>query len=293
LFELSNSTQLKFFNGRFPNCLDMNEIFVQTTDEVAYDFVEFANTNHYGIEITCFALPWILDGDWKTRLHSYNRALKDFGGEVAIHGVFMDMITASRDAKVVLAARERIFQNIKIAKQLGAKILVLCSCFNPCIAAGSPGYVDGYMQRQIKFWTETLEPIVDSDLTLVFENLWEPQPELVRDLLDGVNSKNFKALLDTGHANIFSKVPLERWVEALKDYLTYIHLNDNRGDFDSNLAPGEGNIKWDKFFNALKRHELRPRICLEVEAYQDRSKLENTKRAIEYLEKMKFYPFQV
>ena len=29
----------------------MNELFVQTTDEVAYDFIEFAKTNHYGIEI--------------------------------------------------------------------------------------------------------------------------------------------------------------------------------------------------------------------------------------------------
>jgi sugar phosphate isomerase/epimerase len=270
----------------------MNELFVQTADEVGYDFIESAKANHYGIEITCFALPWILDGDWKTLLRSYTRALKDFEGEVAIHGVFMDMITASKDDKIVRTARERILQNIEISKQLGAKMLVLCSCYNPCVATGSPGYVDGYMQRQIRFWTEILEPIADSSLTLVFENLWEPQPELVKDLLDGVNSENFKALLDTGHANIFSKVPLERWVAVLKDHLAYIHLNDNQGDFDSNLAPGEGNIKWDGFFNALKRHEIRPRICLEVEAYANRSKLENTKRALEYLKRMKFYPFK-
>ena len=116
----------------------MNELFVQTTDEVGYDFMEFAKANHYGIEITCFALPWILDGDWKTLLHSYNRALKDFGGEVAIHGVYMDMITASRDSKIVRAARGRILHNIDIAEQLRAKMLAFCSCFNPCIATGSP-----------------------------------------------------------------------------------------------------------------------------------------------------------
>jgi sugar phosphate isomerase/epimerase len=269
----------------------MNDLFVQTTDDVAVDFVEFARVNQYGIEITCFALPWILDGEWKNLLNSYKRTLKGFGGEVAIHGVFMDVITASKDAKVVRAARKRIFQNIEIAKQLGARILVLCSCFNPCIATGSPGYVDGYEQRQIKFWTETLELIADCNLMLVFENLWEPQPELVKDLLDGVGSENFKALLDTGHTNIFSKVPIERWVQVLKDHLAYVHLNDNHGDFESNLALGEGNIKWDCFFNALKRYELRPRICLEVEAYHDRSKLENTKIAIDYLKKMKYYPF--
>jgi len=269
----------------------MNEVFVQTTDEVAYDFIEFAKANHYGIEITSFALPWILDGDWKTPLQSYKLALKDFGNEVAIHGVFMDMITASRDTKIADAAKERILQNIKIARKLKTKIVIFCSCFNPCIATGSPGYVEGYKQRQIRFWSETLASVNDKGLRVVFENLWEPQPELLRDVLDGVNSENFKALLDTGHVNLFSKAPIEKWVEVLADHLSYVHLNDNRGDFDSNLVPGEGNIRWDRFFDALRLYGLKPRICLEVEAYGNRSKLENTKRAIEYLKKMRFYPF--
>ena len=269
----------------------MNELFVQTTDEVAYDFIEIAKANHYGIEITCFAFPWTLDENWKTLLQSYKKALKDFGNEVAIHGVFMDIITASKDAKIVSVARKRILQNIEIAKQLGAKIVAFCSCFNPCIATGSPGYVDGYKQRQINFCSEILQLTANSNLTLVFENLWEPKPELVKDVLDGVNSENFKALLDTGHANIFSKVPIKQWVETLADHLSYIHLNDNNEDFDSNFAPGEGNIKWDRFFDALKSYGLKPRICLEVEAYGNRSKLENTKRAIEYLKEMRFYPF--
>jgi len=268
----------------------INELIVQTTDDVAYDFIEFAKVNRYGIEITSFALPWILDGDWKPVLQSYRLALKDFKNEVAIHGAFMDVITASRDAKMVHVARERILQNIKIAKQLGAKIATFCSCFNPCIAKSSPRYVDGYKRRQIEFWTEIAE-LADGDFLLVFENLWEPQPELARDLLDGVNSENFKALLDIGHVNVFSKVSIERWVEILAEHLLYVHLNDNRGDFDSNLAPGEGSIKWDEFFDALERYGLKPRICLEVEAYGNYSKLENIKRAIEYLKQMKFYPF--
>ncbi len=75
----------------------MNELFVQTTDEVAYDFIEFAKAGRYGIEITSFALPWILDGDWETLLRSYKQALKDFGNEVAIHGVFMENFRALLD----------------------------------------------------------------------------------------------------------------------------------------------------------------------------------------------------
>ena len=268
----------------------MNELFVQATEDVAYDFIEFAKANRYGVELTSFALPWILNGDLESLLQFYKLALKDFRNDLAIHGVFMDIITASRDTKMVNVAKERILQNIEIAKRLGAKIVTFCSCFNPCIAAGSPGYAEGYKQRQIRFWTEILEQVNDN-LLLVFENLWEPQPELVRDVVDGVNHKNFRVLLDTGHANVFSKVPIERWVEILAEHLSYIHLNDNNGDSDSNLAHGEGSIKWDNFFNALKRYGLKPRIYLEVEAYENYSKLENTKRAIEYLKQMRFYPF--
>jgi sugar phosphate isomerase/epimerase len=267
----------------------MNELFVQTPDNVAHDFVEFAKANRYGIEITCFALPWVLDGDWNALVQSYKRVLKDFHEEVAIHGVFMDIITASRDAKIVQVARERILHDIEIAQQLRAEIITFCSCFNPCIKV--PGYVNGYRHRQIMFWSEILESVADSSLLLVFENLWEPKPELIRDILEGVNHENFKALLDTGHVNIFSKEPIERWVETLAEHLVYVHLNDNHGVSDNNLVPGEGNIGWDRFFDALKRYGLKPRICLEVEAYGNRSKLENTLRAIGYLKKMGFYPF--
>jgi sugar phosphate isomerase/epimerase len=126
---------------------------------------------------------------------------------------------------------------------------------------------------------------------MVFENLWDPQPEILRRVLDGVSRENFKANLDTGHVNIYSKVPLERWVEVLGDHLYYVHLNDNCGDSDSNLVPGDGNIGWERFFDALRKNGLKPRNCIEVEAYKGCSKLENTKRAIEYLKESKFDPF--
>jgi len=37
----------------------MNELFVQITDEAACDLIELAKVNRYGVEIICFALPWI------------------------------------------------------------------------------------------------------------------------------------------------------------------------------------------------------------------------------------------
>jgi sugar phosphate isomerase/epimerase len=270
----------------------VSKLIVQAACEgIAYDFIDFARDNHYGIELTSFAFPATLDGDLKTIVGSYREALKGFENDVSIHGVFMDMITASRDPKVVSVARKRVLLNNRIAKQLKAKIVTFCSCFNPCIARSSPSYTDGYKERQVKFWSEILRSAADSSLLMVFENMCEPQPEIVRGVLEGVDSENFRANLDTGHVNIYSKVPIERWVEVLADRLSYVHLNDNCGDFDSNLALGDGRIRWSKFFDALEQYGIRPRICLEVEAYENRSRLENTKKAIQYLKSNKFYPF--
>jgi sugar phosphate isomerase/epimerase len=270
----------------------LNKLIVQAAYKgIPYDFIDFARDNHYGVELTSFAFPTTLDGDLKTIVGSYKKALKDFENDVSLHGVFMDMITASADPKVVSVARKRVLLNVRIAKQFKAKIVTFCSCFNPCIARSSPSYTDGYRGRQVKFWSEVICSVADSSLLMVLENLWEPQPDIVRSVLEGVDSGNFRANLDIGHANIYSKVPIERWVEVLADHLSYVHLNDNCGDSDRNLAPGDGCIRWSKFFDALERYGLQPQICLEVEAYEDRSKLENTKRAIQYLKSNKFYPF--
>jgi hypothetical protein len=123
----------------------MYTLFIQSSDdEASLDFVGFAGANGYGIEITCFALPWMLDDNLAFLLRFWKGALKNFENEVAVHGVFMDMITASRDAKIVGVTKERILQNIKIAEQLKAKIVIFSSCFNPCIATSSPSYIEGY-----------------------------------------------------------------------------------------------------------------------------------------------------
>ena len=125
-------------------------------------------------------------------------------------------------------------------------------------------------------------------------NHWLLNPHLSRYAVTDSTwaaSENFKALLDARHANIYSRIPIERWIEVPADHLWYVHPNDNCGDLDNNLALGEGNIKWDKFFDALKQYGLKPRICLKVEASQNRSELENTKIDIEYLRKNKFCPF--
>lgn len=269
----------------------MNRLFVQTEEEGEISsFVELASREGFGIEVTAFSLPSILDSNWQSILEDYKGVLKAFQNEIAVHGVYLDIITVSKDSRILDVARERILHNLDIVRQLGAAIVIFPSCFNPSIKFRS--YINGYKERQIRFWSDILDHTSDANsIKIVIENLWAPYPEIIRDVISGINSDNFQCLLDTGHVNLFSQVPLEHWIQTLADHLVYVHLNDNMKDFDTNLVPGEGNIDWNKFFNALDEYGVKPRICLEVEGYGERSKLENTIQTIEYLKRQEFYPF--
>ena len=94
--------------------------------------------------------------------------------------------------------------------------------------------------------------------------MWEGSPDVFRKLLDEVNSPQLKICFDTGHANIFSKVPVSEWFDVLGKDIPYMHVNDNKGDVDNELVPGEGSINWQEFSGNIKKHEMTPNIVFEV-----------------------------
>jgi len=125
------------------------------------------------------------------------------------------------------------------------------------------------------------------NLIVLLENLWEPTPEVFRRLLDQVGSPRLKICFDTGHANIFSRVPFKEWFDQLNQDIPYVHISDNKGEVDDELIPGDGIINWHEFTNILEDCQVNPEIVLEV------CTLEKTKQSLKYLEMQKIYPFNV
>jgi parallel beta-helix repeat protein len=125
------------------------------------------------------------------------------------------------------------------------------------------------------------------NLIVLLENLWEPTPEVFRKLLDRVGSSRLKICLDTGHANIFSKVPVREWFDQLNQDIPYVHVSDNKGEVDDELIPGDGTIDWHEFTNIFKDHQVNPEIVLEV------GTLEKTRQSLKYLQTQNIYPFNI
>lgn len=232
----------------------MSKIYIQPPDDDSFDeFLAYAKQHGYNLEIASFAYSIVLDTNWQEILQDYQQKLQCFEGTISLHGVFQDLIVHSRDKRIREVTRDRIFQNLEIAKALNAKHVVFHGNFNPLIR--HEGYKSNWVEQNFSFWAGVLNQY---HLTVLLENLWEPTPDIYRNLLDKVNSSRLKICLDTGHANIFSKVSLKEWMAVLGEDIVYMHVNDNQGDVDDELAPGEGNINWQEFSEWIKQYQIVP-----------------------------------
>ncbi|MBI9101817.1 MAG: sugar phosphate isomerase/epimerase [Spirochaetales bacterium] len=70
-------------------------------------------------------------------------------------------------------------------------------------------------------------------------------------------------LLDTGHANICGE-DFVVLVEQMGSKLKVLHLSDNDGKVNLSLPPGEGNVNWTGFFEALDKTGYSGSLDLEI-----------------------------
>jgi sugar phosphate isomerase/epimerase len=122
------------------------------------------------------------------------------------------------------------------------------------IGRGRPG--EWWAQLRQSF-TELLGYSEGKDLVLLIEPAHEAKSTLILTVADGlrmideIGSERLGILLDTRHANVNGE-DLAAVVRSLKDVPLHIHIDDNHGDSDAHLVPGEGTIDFQPFVQALK-----------------------------------------
>ena len=67
---------------------------------------------------------------------------------------------------------------------------------------------------------------------------------------------------DTGHVALGHH--WDRFIELAGDRLVHVHVNDNRGQFDDHLPPGEGTIDWRHIRETLEQVGFDGWIVLEL-----------------------------
>lgn len=112
----------------------------------------------------------------------------------------------------------------------------------------------------------------------------------VRDmmyLLGEITVCDVGTCLDTGHAHLARE--LDFVIQKLSGHLKMVHVNDNCGDWDAHLPPGEGSIDWPRVIGELRRHEFHGVLVLELSGAPGdppEMVLERAVRAREHLERL-------
>jgi len=103
-------------------------------------------------------------------------------------------------------------------------------------------------------------------------------------LLGSIRTCDVGACLDTGHAFLARELPTV--IHKLSGHLHMVHVNDNRGDRDDHLPPGQGNIDWAWVLRELRQSGFKGPLILELSSHPNESvpdMLDRARRARDHL----------
>jgi protein FrlC len=96
------------------------------------------------------------------------------------------------------------------------------------------------------------------------------ETDLVSTCMDGLvmaqslDHDNLGVLLDNGHAQVVGE-DVPKTIANLKERLFHVHIDDNHGQRDQHLVPGEGIFNFVAMLKALAQENYRGYLCAELE----------------------------
>lgn len=207
----------------------------------------------------------VLDRLTRDDLISLQKEL-DYGPSLSFHAPFMDLSPGAVDSKVRAATIERFFHILDVAEVMHPRAIVFHSGYEKWKYAFN---VDLWLEKSLLTWQPLKERAEDMGVRIAIENIFEDEPANLGLLMGQLSSEYFGICFDTGHCNLFSRVDLGEWMEALNPYILELHLHDNNRTSDQHLPVGEGTFDFERFFRMLQN-----RGCIKtIEAHSEDSVL--------------------
>ena len=226
-------------------------------------------------------------------LNSIQRAaerINDLGMEAySFHAPFAPGIDiASSDERQRAASVAEIFRAAEAAAHLRVHYFVIHpGPENP--AAIAPEEQLPRMQHVVESLNQVARRCHELGIMCVLENklphLLFGNTSDILWILDGINSAEVGACLDTGHALLAGD--LHSLIHKLSGHLRMIHAHDNRGADDNHLPPGDGRIDWQRLMRDLIQARFRGVFILEMAGNSDSAiTMSNARRGRMYLRKV-------
>jgi sugar phosphate isomerase/epimerase len=200
----------------------------------------------------------------------------DYKPSITIHAPFMDLSPGAVDTQVREITLKRFTQVFDVTGALTPKVIVFHSGYEKWKYAHN---IDMWLEGSLRTWENFLRRAADIGTKIAIENIFEDEPANLRLLMERIGSELCGICFDTGHCNLFSRVPLEEWLRQLEPYIIELHLHDNNKTFDDHLAIGDGSFDFDTLFAILKGKEL----VYTVEAHTPEDTITSIKRLQKYI----------
>ena len=227
-----------------------NKLCIAAGDHQFEAHLAIARERDLGIEIQEFHLPEVVRGNWQARLDEYKTLLRDFRGDLSTHNAFSGFNHASSDPEIVELTKRKYEFIFMIAKELGCKIIVSHFMWHPF---HTDVWLYQWQEAQVKFWDPYVNIAEKEDFLLVGENTAETRPEIIKPIIDEMGSERFKFIMDVGHANLSSEVPIEDWITTFGGDLAYMHVHNNYGNYDAHNSVLKGTVNFYYMFKVLDR----------------------------------------
>jgi len=191
---------------------------------------------------------------------------------LTVHAPFADVNIASPVYSFRRVVLKRLKRSMRLASQLGAAFWV----FHPGLKTGVSHFYPGEdWKLNLRSIRELLDEANRNGLKITIENTPEPFPFILKSVNDftrfyeDLGDADLGLTLDIGHANVNGQI--HDFIERFSERLVHVHASDNKGNFDSHLGIGEGNIEWTKVAKSLKRIEYQGIIIVESEEKVEQS----------------------
>lgn len=187
--------------------------------------------------------------------------LLDWNPRLTLHAPFMDLNPGAMDPMVRSVTEVRFSQLLKVAAILKPRAAVFHAAYDRWRYSGRK---DVWLENSTDIWRKVMDTASKTGLRVAVENVFDEDPEALQMLIQKIDSTDFGFCFDTGHFNLFSKVPMEQWFESLGRHLVEVHLHDNDGKADSHWALGRGTVNFEKFFSLVNAHTPVPIYTVEA-----------------------------
>lgn len=224
--------------------------------------VDLAQSLGCGIEISRFGKLREIEEKFDRLKSEYKEILKDFEGDVALHGFFSNLSIASKDPMIREISEKRYWQSFELAAELGAKTVIFHTCFNNLLKHRE--YQENFFLKNIEFYKSFIEEFEREGIVATIENVHEKDNTFIRNLVGAINSSNLKVTLDVGHVNLHSDIAPSDWIKDYGIMLHHMHLHNNFGDEDSHNSLKQGTVDFGEIVKTLKEMHLKPDITFEI-----------------------------